>query len=451
VSIADTSGKLLFYAHSRATIAGFTGLVFDSTHQIMQNGTLVQGQGWYNEMIIIPVPLNDQLYYLFSIGVNNSSTPGLFYSVIDMSMNNGLGAVTMKNIPLATTNSVDCLSAVKHGNGQDWWLIYRNMDINFAGNKRYYKYLINNNGINFISSQAIGTLNTTNGGNISFNKQGTKMVFTNLKGLIDVMNFNRCTGHLSQVKTIEIEKYPAPLFTGSTFSPNSNYLYVSCFNDTSYLFKYDLTLSNPASNRDTIWIFNDSPQSGGYLRLAPDDKIYLSNAWFNGWQWNYPYQDTAYNYVNMNLSVINDPDQPGFACNFQPYSFNLGGKRTYWGLPNNPDYELEALTGSPCDTLVGIAEQPAGTLAELYVYYSPDLQTAFINAQKLTGKNYLLRVYDLSGHEVFKETGSLISSFFTKNLNCSTFTAGMYVVVFQTDKEKLVKKVVFYGNDQNRN
>ncbi|MBL0341878.1 MAG: hypothetical protein IPP71_13625 [Bacteroidetes bacterium] len=56
----------------------------------------------------------------------------------------------------------------------------------------------------------------------------------------------------------------------------------------------------------------------------------------------YPYPD-IYNMYNMNLSVINQPDSLGATCDFQPYSFYLGGKRTYVGLPNNPDYELGPL------------------------------------------------------------------------------------------------------------
>lgn len=84
----------------------------------------------------------------------------------------------------------------------------------------------------------------------------------------------------------------------------------------------------------------------------------------------------------MNLSVINSPDLPGAACDFQPYSFYLGGKRTYWGLPNNPDYDLGPLVGSPCDTLVGTTETlPIHSAPELFVYYAPNWQSAFINAQ----------------------------------------------------------------------
>ena len=197
---------------------------------------------------------------------------------------------------------------------------------------------------------------TVKGTNIIVNNV-LEMAFVNTRGLIDVMNFNRCTGHLSQIKSIEPET-PGniPWYVGAAFSPNGNYLYVSSNGNNSALFKYDLTLPDPSIARDTIWEFTDSTQPGGLLKLAPDGKIYMSNVWNNGVQFNYPYQDSMFNYVNMNLSVINDPDQPGLACNFQPYSFYLGGKRTYYGLPNNPDYEMGPLAGSSCDTLTGASE-----------------------------------------------------------------------------------------------
>ncbi|MBK8876397.1 MAG: hypothetical protein IPN13_21950 [Bacteroidetes bacterium] len=337
VSIADSSGSLLFYAFTRATVAGFSGKIYDNTHQLMQNGNLIAGQGWYKEMVIIPNPAGSKLFYLFCIGVTNSHPPGLYYSTIDMNLNGGLGAVVQKNVQLFSSNTVDGIATVKHGNGRDWWLICRKMDSNFNGNKRYFKFMIDQGGIVPLDSQAIGQLNTTNFGTLIFNEEGTGLAYLDTRGLIDVINFNRCTGHLSQVKSIEPEiSGNIPWYIGAAFSPNGNYLYVSSNGNNSALFKYDLTLPDPAIARDTIWEFTDSTQPGGLLKLAPDGKIYLSNAWNNGVQFNYPYQDTMFNYVNMNLSVINDPDQPGLACNFQPYSFNLGGKRTSYGLPNNP-------------------------------------------------------------------------------------------------------------------
>jgi hypothetical protein len=93
------------------------------------------------------------------------------------------------------------------------------------------------------------------------------------------------------------------------------------------------------------------------LKRGPNDKIYLSSAYIDSMNnWNYPYPDSVYNNYNMNLSVIQEPDSAFPTCNFTPYSFYLGGKRTYWGLPNNPNYDMGVVAGSPCDTLsVGLS------------------------------------------------------------------------------------------------
>ena len=97
----------------------------------------------------------------------------------------------------------------------------------------------------------------------------------------------------------------------------------------------------------------------------------------------------------------------GTACGYAPYSFYLGGKRTYYGLPNNPDYDLPALIGSPCDSLTSISETPQFSDAEIFVYYTSDWQTAFINANKLKGTNYHLEVFDLLGKSIFRESGKI--------------------------------------------
>jgi len=143
------------------------------------------------------------------------------------------------------------------------------------------------------------------------------------------------------------------------------------------------------------------------------------------------------------MSVINNPDSAGLACNFSPFSFYLGGNETYWGLPNNPEYELGTLVGSPCDTLVSINE-PANTNTNgsLHVYYAPNWQTAFINADKLKGTNCKLQVFDAMGKLVFEEQRKISPPYFTKNLNCTGWAKGMYVVSLETEIERLAKRFV---------
>ena len=156
----------------------------------------------------------------------------------------------------------------------------------------------------------------------------------------------------------------------------------------------------------------------------------------------FPYLPTMYNSYNMNLSVINSPDSAGVACDFQPWSFYLGGKRTYWGLPNNPDYDLPALAGSLCDTLVSVSETPEISQTALNVFYHTVWGKAFINASNLKGKTGKLLVYDLQGKVVHSELLRIQNGYYTRDLSMIGKAEGVYLVVVQTEQERLVKKVL---------
>ncbi len=449
-SISDNAGNLLFYANTRSGVSvSNTGLVWNNQHQLMQNGDSILGQGWYYEMTIIPDPGSDSSYYLFSIGVTNSSLPGLYYSKIDFDMQNPLGVVAQKNIQLLNFRMVDCLLAVKHGNGRDWWVIARESTVHLGtSNNSWYVFLVSPTGISGGNVQNFGSLNTTNSGRLSFDSAANRICFANGASLVELYDFDRCTGVVSNPINIEPtgQFQPFPLYWSCEFSPSGQFLYVGGYmwNDSSYLWQFDTWAANITATKTLIWQSNYPVYYViGQLKRAPDGKIYLSNGWVDTTgNYQFPYLSNQYYPENMNLSVINSPDLPGAACNFQPYSFYLGGKRTYWGLPNNPDYDLGPFIGSPCDTLVGMNEPISPNNSEMFVYYANNWQTAFINAKHLTGNRYSLDVYDIMGKSVFRESGALNPPYFTKNLNCSSFAKGVYTVVLITEKERLVNRFV---------
>ena len=185
------------------------------------------------------------------------------------------------------------------------------------------------------------------------------MLFSAYTGLTETMDFDRCTGMFSNANII-YPYNPVQSITGSAFSENGNVIYYSTADAYSYLVQLDFTAPNVWASRDTLVSLDHPFETGGRLRLAPDHKIYWSCAWTNGVVFNYPYQDTMYHTENTNLSVINNPDIVGSACDVSMYSFYLGGKRCYWGLPNNPDYDLGVLDGSFCDSLTNNIEQIGG-------------------------------------------------------------------------------------------
>jgi len=445
-SIADSSGQLEFYAYTRAGIAGNTGQVWNNNHQLMQNGDSIVGEGWYNELLIIPFADSDSLFYLFSTGVTGSSQNGIYYSVIDKSLNGGSGEVVQKNIQLQTFQCTDGLTAIKHGNGRDWWIVFKRWDII---NNTYYKYLISPTGISNLIIQDIGTSTDNGFARMEFSADGNKMALLTLTGILEIYDFDRCTGLLSNVETI-FPEIPGPPynrnFWDGQFSPSGNLFYTSLIAlpgvmDSCYLIQYDLNAANIPLSADTLG--RDSlSHNMGQIKLGPDNKIYLSSVYNNMVSISYPYPDTVHSLYNTYLGVINQPDNIGISCDFQPFSFYLGGERTYLGLPNNPDYELGPVVGSPCDTLVSISEYSNNESGEIFVYYASSWQTAYINVQKLKGHNYLLQIIDVSGKVAFRENGTLSSSWFTKNLNCTAFSKGIYIAVFKTEQERLVRKFV---------
>jgi hypothetical protein len=450
-SIADSNGDLLFYTNTRSGQPGDkTGLIWNKNNQIMLNADSIFGDGWYYEMVIIPDPDDDSTYYLFSIGVAISF--GLTYCKIDMRGDGGLGEVVQKNITLlGNMRMVDCLLTVKHGNGRDWWVIVRESTFSQGTyNNSWYVFLVAPSGISGGNIQNVGTLNPTNSGRLAYDTLSNRICFVNSVSLVELYDFDRCVGIISNRKTIEPPQQiqPHPWNWSCEFSPSGQFLFVSSWinNDSSYLWQYDTWAANIASSKTLIWQSNYPVYYViGQLKRAPDGKIYLSNGWVDTiGNYYFPYLATQYYPENMNLSVINSPDLPGASCDFQPYSFYLGGKRTYWGLPNNPDYDLGPLIGSPCDTLVGINESAAAavTAAELFVYYAPGCQTTFINAQHVAGSRYSLEVFDMMGKSIFRESGKLNPPYFTKNLNCGSFALGVYTVVLITEKERLVKRFV---------
>ena len=457
-AIADSNGNLLFYASTSYRPlydSGYInlGAVYNKNHDLMQFGDSLIGRGFFNEITIIPVPGVDSLFYVFNISVTGpTSYYGLYYSVVDLKLNGGLGQVTSKNNLLQNMPQVDCLNAVKHGNGRDWWLIFRRW---YPGpmtpNNEFFSYLISPAGITNFNTQYVGFLMKGNGGKITFSSDGNTMIYSNFGGLIEKYDFDRCSGIISNPNTINPQNFISgdTLWASNELSRDNSRLYVSTSNNISYLFQFDLTSTNISSSRQTIWSQSYPINSGGVLKRGPDNKIYFANCYVTGTSGGYPYADSLYNMYNMNLSVINQPDSLGAACNFQPYSFYLGGKRTYWGLPNNPDYDMPALAGSPCDTLTGLnpGPLPKERGAELFLTWVGSWQKLFVNAQGLKGRNVTVEVVDVSGKNLSgcchaEVRGISQNSYFTKDIFLPNLSAGVYIVRLKTEKEVLAKKFV---------
>jgi hypothetical protein len=314
----------------------------------------------------------------------------------------GLGEVIIKGQQISNHRIADCLQAVKHGNGRDWWLVTKMSDANLTHTDRFIEYLITPSGISGPFHFDFGIAFDQDFQKIIFNTTCSKIMNINTVGYMCEFDFDRCSGVISNPHVIypEITTFPYNrIFWEGAYSPDDSVFYATTNTvsgvNYSYLLQYDLTAFDIPASCDTL----DSaivPIGTGAVRLAPDGKIYFSRAYKSLTANSYPYADTMYNYINMNLGVINEPNSLGATCNFQPFSFYLGGKRTYLGLPNNPDYDLGALAGSVCDTITGIAPSPLERVGVRF-YPNPASENVLFEYDSIFGENSSLVIYNNMG------------------------------------------------------
>ena len=452
-SIGNSNGVIAYSARKDAWLP-VNGYVWNRFHMPMQNANLIYGSGTYHERLFLPYPGNDSLLLLFSECTLSNCPYGLFYSIIDLKANNDSGAVIQKNIPLNNYPALDALMAVQHGNGRDWWLLFQRWD-GSNGNTGYndfFVYLIDSTGVNLHTQQFVGFNHAANGGHLVFNSSGTQFVVVTLRNLIQLYDFDRCSGLITLWETVLFENSPPIiyLYPSCAFSPDNKILYVTEATNSampSRLLQFDLTSGNIASSKTVIYSFFDPAEGVLDLKLAPDNNIYLSAQDQSG---SYIYADTFYTQINTHLSVINQPDSLGLACDFQPFSFYLGGARTYYGLPNNPDYELGAWVGSPCDTLtVSLNENGKEEDVFFQAWYNVEWNMIHVNASKLKGQGGVLQLFDVEGRVIYERKIDVIAGgYYTGEINMNVRrtadASGMYIVSLSTEKDKVQSKILKY-------
>ncbi len=335
-SICDRNGKLLFYTRGDT--------IFDRNYNPMPNGGLslpnlnntpVSSQT--QPAVIVQMPGSESKYYVF---INTRLGNILYYCIVDMALNNGLGDVIVTpqqlisiNINVANTYKTEKM-AVINGADCNFWIVIRTRIYNEAdtlanpGLAAYMAFEITENGVNenpVISR--VGNFQSFhyNYGALVFSHNGTKAVIANvgessakLPG-VELYDFNSVTGELSNAVIVDtIDSY------GVCFSPDNTKLYVSVHhfevNSRDSVYQYDLTRTNIMATRIAVGgDSNNRNQNGaaGYLKMGPDRRIYRASLY------------------NNCLDAINYPDLPGVACGYVNNAIvPLSQTSVMLGLPN---------------------------------------------------------------------------------------------------------------------
>jgi gliding motility-associated-like protein len=315
-AICDHTGKLLLYTD------GIT--IWNGQQQEMPNGTGLHGDPSSSQSgVIVPYPGDSSRYVVLSVDLE-AGMRGLTYSVVDMRQDNGLGAVTLKNIQLES-QVTEKITAVQHANGRDFWIIAHDW-----GNDHFLAYRLTPAGIDPVPViSKTGTVHIGNNlntiGCMKASADGTMLALAIWGGLgtpdalntVDILRFNAATGLVSAPVSIRYPKHQSSAY-GVEFSPDSRKLYVSISNGGSIL-QYDLSRYEAASIRGSgIRVYHNISTLAGALQLGPDQKIYIA----------FP--------ATKRLGVINDPNQPGMACGVEANGvvFTQSYQWVQYGLPN---------------------------------------------------------------------------------------------------------------------
>ena len=408
-NISDGLGNMLFYTN------GYS--ICDATDSIMQNGdtiaptadktTEVDGVQFAQGCLVIPNPASDNKYYLFHVTVDDAIyylCLKFYYSEIDMTLNNGLGGVTTKhNVLINDTMQWGKITACKHGNGRDWWVVCLRQNSNII-----YSFLVTPYGINGPFSQAIGQVRKKGLGQVKFSRNGNKFAFVNAQytttGNLEIFDFDRCTGLFSNPIWIILPEGPGA-GGGLEFSPTDQYLYVS---NIDSIYQYDVTVSNIDSTKIIVAVWDSFFNVGGIpvvfdpMELAPDGKIYICSG-----------NSTEY------MHVISNPDSQGLACNFIQRGLPLP---TYYfnTLPNHPNYFLGA--NGLCNNL-SFEGLESWKVKKVTVFGNPthDKFTLWFPVDKDVG---VLEIYDVNGACIRTERVAQWSQY--KSVDIGLFAEGVY-------------------------
>jgi gliding motility-associated-like protein len=298
--LSTNLGQLLFYTD------GVT--VYNKNHQIMVNGAGLLGHpSSAQSATIVPKPGSGNLFYIFTT-TNEHNPDGFRYSIVDMTLDGGNGAITTNKNIVIFTPTIENISITKHANGLDYWIISHEWNSN-----TFRVYLLSSTGLSATPVYSSVGLPVQGAGFqaagvTKVSPSGSKLAMTSTSDFLQLFDFDNATGIISNPITLSEES--GELY-GIEFSPNEEVLYASN-SFPGKLYQYDLTASNIANSQLTLI---NGGLNLGQLQMGPDFKIYVAIE------------------NNMSLSVINNPDIIGLGCDLQLFSVSLNGKNCRLGLP----------------------------------------------------------------------------------------------------------------------
>lgn len=306
-TISDEAGNLLLYCDGTN--------VYNADHEIVDNGTFDTPS---SENLLVQDPGSEVRYFLF-----RSFAGEVNYSVVDITLDDGNGGIAPEDKDIAFhTEESELVSAV-NDSGSIVWIITADNDPDVPGDIIHLNiYALTSIGLELTGEVDeefffAGWNTTLDDARIS---PDCSRIAISYKGhYICMMRFDNTLGEIYDIMYDELDTGASfANVTEIEFSPNSIFMYA--LGDFNTIRQYNLTAWNLQEIIGSFQIIQQGDINSNWtdLKLAQNGKIYIANTAAGA------------------LDVINTPDLPGAAANYQAGAISIPeGLTTYF--PNTPN------------------------------------------------------------------------------------------------------------------
>lgn len=375
-AMTDAAGNLLF---CNAVSNANEIRVLDATLNQMPNGFGLNGHSSTLQSAICPIPCHPDRYYVFHL---LTGAGDLFYSVVDMSLNGGLGDVTQKNVLIGTGFTEGMAISHQLNNGCRWLF----STVRNGPAYDVVRCLISQTGIGppTVIASVLPNGTVYNFNEIELSPDNTRLamsVFTTAPTEPDIVVWDLAlqTGTLANQQGYSVSSDP---INGIQFSPTGQYIY---FLGNGNIDAMDFGRVNAGTGAVDII----DPNMGRYLtmvELAGNGRIYV-----------------AMNYNHDYMAEVAFPDAPaiaGIGYNHDAVFITAAGCRP--PLPNaiegeppgsttTPGFiEFSAIPQGSCDTYQFVDSTCLGT------WWEWDLGDGTVTNDPTPLHTYSAGVYDVT-------------------------------------------------------
>jgi len=384
--ISDPTGHILFYTDGNT--------IYGSNNQPITGGSNLGGNTTVDQStLVVPSLKENNVYYTFAI--NNSNQ--LQYSTVDLSKNNGLGAVdTTVTLTLPGDAVSPEVAGVYDSTGGFWVATEQGNNL--------VAYQVSNSGVS-TTPVTSSSGSSSPGSDLKFSDDGTKAAEVVAPNEVLVYNFSKGTGKFTVSDTIKVQNPYAV-----EFASNSSNLYVTTGApgqpDGGHVYQYNLTQGSSALVNKSKYLLTTDSSIGYYgMQLASNGQIYIATN--NGY-----------------LATIGSPYASDSGANFQNDAVSLNGSN----VTELPNFVSNYFTSSSW-----ALSSSAGCAGQGIPFYGESPDSVYLWDIQIKQGSSLILSFDTTNSELFYRDITTITApntyiaTITANYHCYSYTANAII------------------------